>query len=255
VADVILAPMTVAAIQAEPVPGDVAGNADSPPTWWRRLPRRGHGCRTAGAFPAAYHPPTLAADRPARTSPPTRMGGSPTRGWTRCAKRPALTRWGGHRRLGAAPGRPPDLLLRGDRPGRCGHCRLQQAASVGSGRERPVHARGSWRDPGRGRLAVRAGVCYEAASPSTAGPRQATACTATYARAAIWAARTTAATSITRPAPWTTPCTWSSPIAVGGPPGWQFNGGAAVYDPEGRRLARGANTGEAVVLAGSIPMS
>jgi predicted amidohydrolase len=37
--------------------------------------------------------------------------------------------------------------------------------------------------------------------------------------------------------------------SVGGTAPWRFNGGAAVYDPEGRPLARAADEGEAVVVA------
>jgi predicted amidohydrolase len=36
---------------------------------------------------------------------------------------------------------------------------------------------------------------------------------------------------------------------VGGQSPWSFNGGAAIYDPEGRSLARGDNTSEAVLLS------
>jgi predicted amidohydrolase len=37
--------------------------------------------------------------------------------------------------------------------------------------------------------------------------------------------------------------------SVGGAPPWRFNGGAAIYDPEGRPLVRAADHGEAVVVA------
>ena len=37
--------------------------------------------------------------------------------------------------------------------------------------------------------------------------------------------------------------------AVGGSAPWRFNGGSAVYEPEGRPLVRAADTGEAVVVA------
>jgi predicted amidohydrolase len=40
---------------------------------------------------------------------------------------------------------------------------------------------------------------------------------------------------------------------VGGAPPWRFTGGAAVYDPEGRPLGRGADTGPAVVVAALDP--
>ncbi len=41
--------------------------------------------------------------------------------------------------------------------------------------------------------------------------------------------------------------------AVDGDPPWRFNGGSAVYDPEGRPLVRAADTGEAVVVAALDP--
>jgi predicted amidohydrolase len=37
--------------------------------------------------------------------------------------------------------------------------------------------------------------------------------------------------------------------SVGGADPWRFNGGAAIYDPQGRTLARAADTGEAAVIA------
>lgn len=37
--------------------------------------------------------------------------------------------------------------------------------------------------------------------------------------------------------------------SVGGTAPWRFNGGAAVYDPQGRPLARAADSGEAVIMA------
>jgi predicted amidohydrolase len=42
--------------------------------------------------------------------------------------------------------------------------------------------------------------------------------------------------------------------SVGGAPPLRFNGGAAVYDPEGRTLARAADDGEAVVTATFDPV-
>jgi predicted amidohydrolase len=41
--------------------------------------------------------------------------------------------------------------------------------------------------------------------------------------------------------------------SVGGVEPWRFNGGTAVYDPEGRPLARAADAGEAVVVAAFDP--
>ena len=37
--------------------------------------------------------------------------------------------------------------------------------------------------------------------------------------------------------------------SVGGPPPWRLNGGAAIYEPEGRPLGRAPDAGEAVVAA------
>ncbi|MET8067892.1 nitrilase-related carbon-nitrogen hydrolase, partial [Micromonospora sp. NPDC005313] len=54
-------PLTVAAVQAEPVPGDVAGNAGAA----ARLVGRAEGARVVvlpELFLPAYHPPTLGAD-------------------------------------------------------------------------------------------------------------------------------------------------------------------------------------------------
>ncbi|MBF9130960.1 carbon-nitrogen hydrolase family protein [Plantactinospora sp. S1510] len=42
--------------------------------------------------------------------------------------------------------------------------------------------------------------------------------------------------------------------AVGGAAPWRFNGGAAVYDPEGRSLGRAGDHGEAVVVARLDPV-
>lgn len=41
---------------------------------------------------------------------------------------------------------------------------------------------------------------------------------------------------------------------VGGEPPWRFNGGAAIYDPEGRPVRRAPNNGEAVVVATLDPV-
>jgi predicted amidohydrolase len=41
--------------------------------------------------------------------------------------------------------------------------------------------------------------------------------------------------------------------AVGGDPPWRFNGGSAVYDPEGRPLVRAADAGEAIVVTALDP--
>jgi predicted amidohydrolase len=41
--------------------------------------------------------------------------------------------------------------------------------------------------------------------------------------------------------------------AVGGDAPWSFNGGAAIYDPQGRPVGRAPDRGEAVVVADFDP--
>lgn len=41
--------------------------------------------------------------------------------------------------------------------------------------------------------------------------------------------------------------------SVGGPAPWAFNGGAAIYEPEGRALGRGPDSGEHIVVADLDP--
>jgi predicted amidohydrolase len=243
--------MTVAAIQAEPVPGDVAGNARLAAHLVVRA--AGQGATVAvlpELFLPAYHPPTLAAD-PAGTDlaadPDGRIADprlDPLREAARAHQVVVV--------IGASA-RHPD----GRRT--CSSVVIDRAGAVTVGYSKQ-HLWGPDENalftPGdRGATLVvdgwrfGLGVCYDGCFPehgrAAAGDGvHGYLCPSGYLggshhrRDLYYAARALDNTMYVVFA-----------NAVGGPPGWQFNGGAAVYDPEGRPLARGADTGEAVVLA------
>ncbi|MGK5741722.1 carbon-nitrogen hydrolase family protein [Micromonospora sp. URMC 103] len=244
------APLTVATVQAQPVPGDVARNADAA----ARLVERaaGRDARIAvlpELFLPAYHPPTLAAD-PAgtdvvaaedRTVEDSRL--EPLRA--------AAVAGGVTVVVGAAvrhaDGRRTISSLVVDRGGsvRVGYDKQQLW-----GGERDLF------DPGdRGatllvdgwRLGL--GICYDGCFPehgraAAADGAHGYLCPSGYLagsehrRDLYYPARALDNTMFVVFA-----------NAVGGAEPWRFNGGAAVYDPEGRPLARGADAGEDVLVA------
>ncbi|NJP32462.1 carbon-nitrogen hydrolase family protein [Micromonospora thermarum] len=244
------APLTVAAVQSQPVPGDLTANAASGAALVRRA--AGAGARVVvlpELFLPAYHPPTLAAD-PAGTDV--------TADLARRVADPRLdplrdtARDGGTVVVVGAAVRQPDgrrtiSALVVDRAGevRVGYDKQQ----LWSG-ERELF------DPGdRGatllvdgwRLGL--GICYDGCFPehgraAAADGAHAYLCPSGYLagsahrRDLYYAARALDNTMFVVFA-----------NAVGGADPWRFNGGAAIYDPEGRPLARGADTGEAVLVA------
>ncbi|MEU8264966.1 carbon-nitrogen hydrolase family protein [Micromonospora sp. NPDC048999] len=241
-------PMTVAAVQAEPVPGDVAANA----TTAARLVGRAAGARIVvlpELFLPAYHPPTLAAD-PAGTDvaadaerrvddprldplrQATRAGGTTVVVGAAvrypCGRRTISSLvvdpagvvlaaydkqqlWGGEREL-FSPGRRGATLLVDDWRFGLGICYDGCF---------PEHGRAAADDGAHG---------YLCPSGYLAGSE--------HRRDVYYAARALDNTMFVVFA-----------NAVDGADPWRFNGGAAVYDPEGRPLARGANTGEDVLVA------
>ncbi|MGX1617804.1 carbon-nitrogen hydrolase family protein [Micromonospora chalcea] len=241
-------PLTVAAVQAQPVPGDVAGNARAA----ARLVARAEGARVVvlpELFLPAYHPPTLGADPdttdvaaaadgrvadprldPLRTAaadggaavvigaavrhPDRRRTISslvvdPTGTVTAAYDKQQL--WGGERELFDAGRRGATLLVETWRLG-LGVCYDGCF---------PEHARAAAGDGAHG---------YLCPSGYLAG--------SAHRRDLYYAARALDNTMYVVFA-----------NAVGGADPWRFNGGAAVYDPEGRPLARGADTGEDVLVA------
>ena len=186
---------------------------------------------------------------PARTSPPTPAGGSTTRGWTRCG--PPPTPAGAAVVVGAAV-RHPDarrtcsvLVLRPG--GECVAAYDKQHLWAG---EREIFVPGD-----RGATLVVAGwrfglgVCYDGCFPehgraAAVDGAHGYLCPSGYLagsehrRDLYYAARALDNTMYVVFA-----------NSVDGTAPWRFNGGAAVYDPEGRPLVRGADSGEAVLTA------
>lgn len=246
-----LRPLTVAAVQAEPIPGDVAGNAVTA----ARLVRQAAG---AGAtvvvlpelFLPAYHPPVL-RDKAVATDLLALDGGRIDD--PRLAPLRAVA--GQHRVVvvvGAAV-RHPD----GRRT--CSSVLLNRSGTAVVGYDKQ-HLWGPDENelftPGRRgatlvvdgwRLGL--GICYDGCFPEhgRAAADDGThgyLCPSGYLagsehrRDLYYAARALDNTMYVVFA-----------NAVGGAPPWRFNGGAAVYDPEGRPLHRAADDGEAVVVA------
>ncbi|MER5704479.1 carbon-nitrogen hydrolase family protein [Micromonospora sp. NPDC002296] len=244
------APLTVAAVQADPVPGDVAGNAVTA----ARLTGRAvaEGARVVvlpELFLPAYHPPTLAAD-PAGTDLAVAEDG--TVDDARLDPLRAAARDGAAVVVVGAAARHPDgrrtvSALVVDRGGvACVAYDKQQLW----GDERELFQPG-----GRGATLLvddwrfGLGICYDGCFPehgraAAADGAHGYLCPSGYLagsahrRDLYYAARALDNTMFVVFA-----------NAVDGADPWRFNGGAAVYDPEGRALARGADTGEDVLVA------
>ncbi|MFF3868654.1 carbon-nitrogen hydrolase family protein [Micromonospora sp. NPDC001898] len=244
------APLTVAAVQADSVPGDLAGNAVAA----ARLTGRAvaEGARVVvlpELFLPAYHPPTLAAD-PAGTD--LAAAGDGTVDDARLDPLRAAARDGAAVVVVGAAVRHPDgrrtisalvvdrggvahaaydkQQLWGDeralfQPGRCGATLLVDDWRFGLG----ICYDGCF--PEHGRAAAADGAHgYLCPSGYLAG--------SAHRRDLYYAARALDNTMFVVFA-----------NAVDGADPWRFNGGAAVYDPQGRPLARGADTGEDVLVA------
>ncbi|SCL71503.1 Predicted amidohydrolase [Micromonospora chersina] len=241
-------PLTVATVQAEPVPGDVAGNAATA----ARLVGRAAGARVVvlpELFLPAYHPPVLGAD-PAGTDVAAGADGrvdDPRLDPLRAAARDGATsvvigaavRHPDRRRTisslvvdptGAVTvGYDKQQLWSGERelfvPGRRGATLLVDDWRFGLG----ICYDGCF--PEHGRAAADDGAHgYLCPSGYLAGSE--------HRRDLYYAARALDNTMYVVFA-----------NSVDGADPWRFNGGAAVYEPEGRALVRGADTGEDVLVA------
>jgi predicted amidohydrolase len=243
---VMTQPLTVAAIQATPTPGAVAANA----VLGARLVRQAadRGARVAvlpELFLSAYHPPTLYAGDEAVVSADGQRQVSDER-------LAPLTGTGIHVVLGAAvrhaDGRRTCSALVVDPSGTVTAAYDKQ--NLWGPDERALFDAGTADtgiDVDGWRLAL--GICYDGCFPehgraAALGGAHGYLCPSGYLagsehrRDLYYAARALDNTMYVVFA-----------NSVGGEAPWRFNGGAAVYEPEGRPLVRAPDHGEAVVTA------
>jgi predicted amidohydrolase len=244
-------PLTVAAIQATPRPGDVAGNA----AMGARLASHAadSGARVAllpELFLCGYHPPTLYAD-PDATDVVAGDGGLVDD--ARLEPLVAAARAHGVLVVVGAS------VLRADGRRTCSSLAVDPAGTVTAAYDK----QNLWGpdekalfDPGtRGaalsvddwRLAL--GICYDGCFPehgraAAVDGAHGYLCPSGYLegsqhrRDLYYAARALDNTMYVMFA-----------NSVGGDAPWRFNGGAAIYEPEGRPLAKAPDDGEAIVMA------
>ncbi|WP_117214199.1 carbon-nitrogen hydrolase family protein [Allorhizocola rhizosphaerae] len=235
-----LQPLTVAAVQATPTPGDITGNTATA----ARLARQAAdtGARLAvlpELFLSAYHPPALRADPgcfltpddprldPLRTVGITIVVGAPVRhpdGRHTCSALlidPTGTATVAYDKQNLWGPDENELFT----PGDAGATVTLDAWRLGLG----ICYDGCF--PEHGRAAARDGAhAYLAPSGYLAGSQ--------HRRDLYYRARALDNTMYVVFA-----------NNVGGEPPWSFNGGAAIHDPQGRTLAQAPDHGEAVVTA------
>ncbi|MFE9693958.1 carbon-nitrogen hydrolase family protein [Micromonospora sp. NPDC005806] len=241
-------PLTVAAVQATPVPGDVAGNAVEA----ARLVGRAGDARVVvlpELYLPAYHPPTLAAD-PAGTDVAADPHGRVDD--PRLDPLRAAARDGGTTVVVGAAVRHPDRrrtisALVVDPTGAVHAAYDKQQLWSGERELFDAGRRGATLLVDDWRFGL--GICYDGCFPehgraAADDGAHGYLCPSGYLagsahrRDLYYAARALDNTMYVVFA-----------NAVDGADPWRFNGGAAVYDPEGRPLARGADTGADVLVA------
>ena len=245
-------PLTVAAVQATPGPGDVAANASMAARLVRRAADAGASVAVLPElFLCAYHPPTLYAS--VAPDVPARADGSvddarldPLREAARehgiVVVVGASVRHADGRRTCSAlvVDRDGAVVVGYDKQNLCGAD--EKALFAPGDRGATVEVDG-WR--------LGLGICYDGCFPEHARAAAADGvlgylCPCGYLagsehrRDVYYAARALDNTMYVVVA--------NSVGLVGAEP-WRFNGGAAVYDPEGRAVVRAADEGEAVVTA------
>ncbi|NUT18291.1 MAG: carbon-nitrogen hydrolase family protein [Hamadaea sp.] len=248
----MLTPLTVAAVQAPSVPGDVAANARAAAELAGQAADRGARlCVLPELFLPAYHPPALAdlvTDVAAEAGEVADARLDPVRAAARDRQIVILS--------GAAVRDEHDrrtcAIVVADGSGRvrvayeknflCGP--EEKALFVPGSQGATLHVDG-WR--------LGLGVCYDGCFPEHARAAQADevhgmvypaayVTGSEHRRDVYYAARALDNTGYVVYA-----------NAVDGAAPWTFNGGAAVYDPEGRAVVRGPNSGTSVLVATLSP--
>ncbi len=251
----VMKPLRVAAVQAEALPGEIAGNA----TTAARLVQQAAGegaalCVLPELFLPAYHPPTLRAD-PAGTDLAADEGGR-----VADARLDPLTAAAADHAtvvlVGAAVRRPDgrrtlsSLLVEGTGAITAAYDKQHLWGPDENALFTPGDAGVSIEVDGW-RLAL--GICYDGCFPehgrAAAGDGahgylcpSAFLTGSQHRRDLYYAARALDNTMYVVFA-----------NSVGGSGGWLFCGGSAVFDPQGQPLARAADEGEAIVVADLDP--
>jgi len=241
----------VAAVQAEPVPGDVAGNASTAARLVRLAVDRGAAlCVLPELFLPAYHPPALRAS-PTTTDVAAAAGhgvDDPRLDPLRAAARDGAIAVVVGAAVRHADGRRTCSSLVVDRTGTVTAAYDKQhlwgpdeRELFTSGAAGATLALDGWR--------LGLGICYDGCFPEHGRAAAADEVGgylvpsgyvegSQHRRDLYYAARALDNTMYVVFA-----------NSVGGAQPWRFNGGAAVYDPEGRPLVRAADHGEEVVVA------
>jgi predicted amidohydrolase len=247
--DAPLAPLTVAAVQADPVPGDVAGNARTAAGLVTEAAARGAAVAVLSElFLPAYNPPALADPATdVAADADGRVKDARLEPLSAAAREAAVVVVVGAS-VRHADGRRTCSSLVVDRSGAVTAAYDKQhlwgpdeTALFAPGTSGTTLTVDGWR--------FGLGVCYDGCFPehgrAAAGDRaDGYLCPSGYVvgsahrRDLYYAARALDNTMYVVFA-----------NAVDGADPWRFNGGAAIYDPEGRPLARGADTGTAVLTA------